>query len=217
MQLPKSSHKSMREHITETIRTAILAGELDAGQRITEVDLSQQLGVSRAPIREALRQLEKEGFVEILPYKGTRVSTVTLTELKEVLVPIRVVVETFALKRLVQAQDKNLLTSLSHVVNDMKAAAAAPDRLSVIEKDLEFHRVLVQSLEFSHPIRIWSSITPVIYRAFLIGTTAKTLHETVEGHERLLNVMQTGNQEEAERFLKEHIEEMELKFAAKEP
>ncbi len=217
MQLPGSPYKSMREHIADTIRTAILTGELDPGQRLTEVDLSKRLGASRGPIREALRKLEQEGFVEILPYKETRVSTITLTELKEILVPIRVVVEVFALKRLIQGQDKKLLAALSKVVADMRTSAGSADQLGVIEKDLEFHRVLVQSLKLSHPIRVWSSITPVIYRAFLIGTTPKTLGETVEGHERLLEVIQTGNQEEAERLLKEHIEEMELKFTARDP
>ncbi|MEX2536092.1 MAG: GntR family transcriptional regulator [Trueperaceae bacterium] len=203
----------MREHITEALRTAILAGELRPGHRLTEVDIANQLGTSRAPVREALRQLEKEGFVDILPYRETRVSVVTLTELKEVLVPIRTVVETFALRQLLDSKNSELLASLEAIVELMKAAAEASDRATVVEHDLEFHRVLVQSLKYSHPIRVWSGITPVIYRAFFVGTTAATLYETVDGHVRLLEVIGRGDRQGAEELLREHIEEMELKFS----
>jgi DNA-binding GntR family transcriptional regulator len=202
----------MREHITEALRTAILAGNLPPGYRLTEVDIAQQLGTSRAPVREALRQLEKEGFVDILPYRETRVSAVTFTELKEVLVPIRTVVETFALRQLLDSQEPELKATLQAIVERMQAAAQSSDRAAVIEYDLEFHRILVQSLEYSHPIRVWSGITPVIYRAFFVGTTAETLNETVDGHVRLLEVIELGDCAGAEALLKEHIEEMELKF-----
>lgn len=202
----------MREHITEALRAAILAGDLQPGHRLTELELAQQLGTSRAPVREALRQLEKEGFVDILPYRETRVSAVTLTELKEVLVPIRTLVETFALRELMKAQDDKLLRELHEIVRQMQVAAKESNRDAVIEYDLEFHRLLVQSLRYSHPIRVWSGITPVIYRAFFVGTTAEVLYETVDGHVKLLEVVERGDEQGAQELLKEHIEEMELRF-----
>lgn len=202
----------MREHITHALRGAILAGDLQPGQRLTEVEIAQQLGTSRAPVREALQQLEKEGFVDILPYRETRVSVVTLTELKEVLVPIRKIVEVFALRELMKSNDGELMRELHEIVKKMQAAAMDSDRASIIEYDLEFHRVLVQSLRYSHPIRVWSGITPVIYRAFFVGTTSETFAATVDGHVKLLEVIARGDENGAEELLREHIEEMELRF-----
>lgn len=203
----------MGEHITEALRTAILAGELVPGERLVELEVARHLGTSRGPVREALRQLEKEGFVDILPYRETRVSSVTLTELKEVLVPIRMIVESFALRQLLETKDADLLASLRNIVQRMQAAAEEGDRASVIQHDLEFHRALVGSLDYSHPIRVWSSITPVIYRAFFMGTTSATMHDTVDGHVRLLEVIGRGDRDGALTLLQEHIEEMELRFA----
>lgn len=213
LELARGAYKSIREHIIDTLRNAILSGELPSGRRITEVDLANQLGTSRAPVREALRQLEKEGFVDILPYRETRVSTITDRELREVLVPIRITLELFALKHLQQNLGDGRITQLERTVNEMRSAAEDNDRFDVIEKDLEFHRILMQTPSFTHPMRLWTSITPVIYRAFIIGTTPSTLAETVVGHERLLEAIRSGSEDTAERVLREHIEEMESKFS----
>lgn len=210
---PKRRHQSMREHVTAALRTAILSGEMEQGQRLTEAEIAERLGTSRGPVREALRQLELEGFVDLLPYRATRVSTVTLLEVREVLVPIRTLVETFALRQLFAEGDPGLLEGLRAIVAKMQAAAASENRDDVVELDLEFHRLLVQSMAYGHPKRIWSAITPVIYRAFFVGTTEATLVETVEGHVRLLEVIERNDPTEAEKLLKEHIEEMELRFA----
>lgn len=213
LELSKGHHRSMREHVTATLRTAILSGELETGQRLTEAEIAKRLGTSRGPVREALRQLELEGFVDLLPYRATRVSTVTLLEVREVLVPIRALVETFALRQLFAKGDTALVEALRAIVVRMQAAAASENRDDVVELDLEFHRHLVQAMEYGHPKRIWSAITPVIYRVFFVGTTQATLEETVAGHVRLLEVIGQNDEAAAERLLKEHIDEMELRFA----
>ncbi len=214
--LNAAPQKSTREHITETLRNAILAGELPSGQRLVERELADQLGTSRAPVREALMQLEQEGFVESLPYRGTRVTTTTAIEVREVLLPIRTQLEIFALRQLLKNKNEEVISALISIVKDMRTATANEDHFGVIEKDLEFHRVLMETTGYSHPIRIWQSITPVILRAFLVGTTTRTLNETVEGHEKLLEVMQSGDAEAAEVILRHHIEEMAYKFMLEE-
>lgn len=208
------AHTSMRERIADTLRNAILTGELKPGQRITEVEVAAALGTSRAPVREAIRELVNEGFLESHAYRETRVSRVTVEELREVLVPIRIVAETFALRCLMEQGDPAALRRLDEVVARMQAALADNDRARVIEEDLAFHRALVGAVPYSHPARIWASITPVIYRAFVLGTVEATLQETVEGHVRLLEVIRSGDVESALASLTEHIREMELRFTA---
>lgn len=207
-------HSSMRERIADTLRNAILSGELQPGQRITEAEVAARLGTSRAPVREAIRELVNEGFLDSHAYRETRVSRVTLEELQEVLVPIRIVAETFALRRLMASPRESALEELGAIVGAMQRALADHDRARVIDEDLAFHRALVHAVPYSHPSRIWASITPVIYRAFVMGTTEATMQETVEGHVHLLRVVRGGDVEAAVAYLTEHIREMELRFTA---
>jgi DNA-binding GntR family transcriptional regulator len=206
----------MRERIADALRNAILAGEMLPGQRITEVEVAARLGTSRAPVREAIRQLVNEGFLESHTYRETRVSRVTLEELHDVLVPIRIVTETFALRHLLERGDEEAIERLEEVVAEMHRALAATDRARVIELDLAFHRTLVGSAPYKHPARIWDSITPVIYRAFFVGTVEATLDETVDGHVKLLEAIDSGDPEAAIAFLTGHIREMEERFTAED-
>lgn len=207
-------HTSMRERVAQVLRTAILNGELIAGQRITETEIADQLGTSRAPVREAIRSLVTEGFLETEAYRETRVARITGEELREVLVPIRIVTETFALRHLMLESDRSVFDELEATVASMKRALEVDDWWRIIDEDLAFHRILVQAVPYSHPARIWSSITPVIYRAFVAGTTDQTALDTVDGHVHLLDVIRSGDVEAAVAFLTEHIREMELRFPA---
>jgi len=203
----------MRDRIADTIRNAILNGELEPGQRITETEIAEQLGTSRAPVREAIRELVNEGFLRQHAYRETRVSSITTRELKEVLVPIRIVAEAFALRDLMARADaREVLAELDGYVESMREAVEANDPKRVRAEDLAFHRALVEASSYQHPARVWSSITPVIYRAFVLGTTEETMRETVEGHARLLDAVRAGDVQLAESMLVEHIEEMTLRF-----
>ena len=94
--LPEITHASLRHRVTSVLRTAIIGGRLQPGDRIIEEDVSEQLKVSRGPVREALRQLEQEGLVVTHPYRGTEVLGVSQEEVDEILVPIRLTLERFA-------------------------------------------------------------------------------------------------------------------------
>jgi DNA-binding GntR family transcriptional regulator len=212
LQLTTGTHASMRERIAVTLRQAIISGELAPGDRILEAELAARLGTSRAPVREAIRELVNEGFLESHPYRATRVSSLSATELREVLVPIRTTCERFALRQLMRGGAADTMATLWEIVESMRACTEVGDRLGVIEHDLAFHRTLMEAVPFTHPARVWSSITPVIYRAFAVGTTDETLRETTEGHADVLRAIEQGDEDRAVAVLTEHIEEMELRF-----
>ncbi len=208
LRLTVAPHRSIRAHIADAIRSAILAGELQSGQRLVERELAEQMGTSRAPIREALLQLEQEGFVETTPYRQTRVAGVNEVEVRELLLPIRTALEAFALRRFMMMRDEKVWQSLLETVAEMQLAATQEDRAGVVEEDLEYHRVLMQAAGYPHAIRLWASITPIILRTFYIGTTKRSLVETVTGHETLLAAIRSGNVAKAEQVLSDHIAEM---------
>ncbi len=207
-------HISMRDRISETIRNAILNGEIEPGQRVTETEIAERLRVSRAPVREAIRELVNEGFLQSFAYRETRVSRISTLELLEVLIPTRIIAETFALRQLMNRPDPEpVIERLERHTEAMLQAAANNDAPGLREHDLAFHRALVESTHYQHPLRLWAAITPVLYRAFVLGTVEETLRETAQGHVTLLAAVRDGDQEGAEALLVEHIEEMKLRYS----
>src|SRR5262245_2591404 len=96
--LPQIGQKSLRHQVLETLREAIITGRFQPGNRLVEEELCLQLGVSRGPVREALRQLEQEGLVVSFPYRATEVIGVSEEEVREVLIPMRLTLERFAFR-----------------------------------------------------------------------------------------------------------------------
>src|SRR5262245_12147295 len=94
--------RSVREQITERLRDDILSGRLAEGERLQEAKLAERFGVSRGPIREVLAQLTHEGLVEAKPNCGVKVAPSDSEAVRELIVPIRRVIETFALKHFFQ-------------------------------------------------------------------------------------------------------------------
>ena len=90
------------QQVVEALRNEIIAGHFEPGERLIEATLSQELGTSRGPVREALRQLENEGLVMSVPYKGAVVLGVSDEEVQEVLIPIRLVLERYSFARAVR-------------------------------------------------------------------------------------------------------------------
>jgi DNA-binding GntR family transcriptional regulator len=195
--------------IADALLRAIIAGEFSPGQRLVERDLAEKLGTSRAPVREALKQLEHGGFVETAPYKGSWVTDTTTEEVKELHIPIRIRLEIFALKRVINSGTP-VLAKLTEITGRMHHAAERRDAVELVARDLEFHRTLMEHAGFPHALNIWKTITPAITRMFIIGTRAHSFAEIVEGHAALLAAMASGDEAGAEALLRAHIEEMDL-------
>ncbi len=131
------------EVVAERMRTAILSGELAAGTKLVERELATRFGTSRGPIREAIRELAREGLVAELPRRGTIVSTLTARDLAEVY-GVREALEIGASKAVIGRASDDELRALERHLDAMESAwAAASGYLSASEHDLAFHRDLV--------------------------------------------------------------------------
>ncbi len=135
----------LSEVVVRVVREAIIEGRLAPGQLINQADLAKQLGVSRAPLREGLRQLETEGLVSHVPYRGTVVAPLTrrgVTELQS----FRMVMETFAAKLMLATVTPEDLDGLEKLIDDMARAAENGDVDELNRCDLAFHtRVIALS------------------------------------------------------------------------
>ncbi|MCA9916153.1 MAG: GntR family transcriptional regulator, partial [Anaerolineae bacterium] len=149
--------QSLRERILDVLRDAILSGELKPGQSLVETDLAAQLGVSRAPLREAIQTLNNEGLVETIPYHGTSVRILSKIDIEE-LYSLRSVLEAFAIQRLIMLDKTENLEQLQAIYEEMLAAADADDLKQVSEIDRVFHDALIAMSEHSLLQSTWNSV-----------------------------------------------------------
>lgn len=196
----------MRQRATDVLRAAIVAGRLRPGDRLKEAGLSEQLGISRAPVREALRQLEHEGLVVSLPYRATEVLGISQEEIAEVLVPIRLTLETFAFRQALPALSAEDLEALGELVQTMREAAVSGDLDALARADVRFHELVIERSGQRHCLQIWRSIQPRVRAYFRRDAPIHSrLEELAEEHEELLDVLRRGDEAQVLNTLRRHI------------
>lgn len=197
---------SRREQVAEILRDAITAGRLKPGDRLIETDLASELGTSRAPVREALRQLEEQGLVASYPYRGSEVLGVTEDEVQEMLVPIRVTLERFAYARALGRLTAADFNDLQALVEEMKVAAqeGSADRLA--DADIRFHELIILRSEQRHCLQIWRTIEPRVRAYFRRDAPAHDDPGAVPAqHQELLDVLRTGSEQAVLEAADRHI------------
>ncbi|MGR6742877.1 GntR family transcriptional regulator [Microbacterium sp. F1-18] len=204
--LPPIPTASRREQVAEVLREAITSGDLEPGHRLTELELASQLGTSRAPIREALRQLEQEGLVVSYPYRGTEVLGVSQEEIENVLVPVRLALERFAFAKAMEVCTDEDAAALAAIVASMDDAAGAGDLGRLADEDARFHEAIVVLSGQQHCLQIWRTIQPRV-RAYFRRDASYYAdpHAVGAQHRVLLDALIAGDQDAGRRAISEHI------------
>ncbi|MBT9607460.1 MULTISPECIES: GntR family transcriptional regulator [unclassified Microbacterium] len=204
--LPPVPAASRREKVAEILREAITAGDLEPGQKLTELDLAAQLGTSRAPIREALRQLEQEGLVVSFPYRGTEVLGVSQEEIENVLVPIRVALERFAFEKAMQRLTDDDLANLNLLVDSMEEAASVGDLARLADDDIRFHEAIVVLSGQQHCLQIWRTIQPRVRAYFRRDASYYSDSRFVaQQHRELIDALRSGDSALGQESITDHI------------
>jgi DNA-binding GntR family transcriptional regulator len=209
-QVPRSA-RSLSHHVAAGLRTAIVEGGLAPGERIVEEDLARQLEISRGPVREGLRQLESEGLVASFPNRRTVVADMSLEEVQKVLLPMRSLIERYAvetvLPHLVPADFEHLQT----LVDEMARAAGAGELSRLVDLDVGFHQYLVERSGNQHSARLWEQIAPRIRHLFFqMGPRHPDLSAIGEQHSALLALLRTQDRERVLQGLDDHIADRAL-------
>lgn len=143
MDLPASGRRELWEGIAEALREAIVSGALTAGSNLVEADLAETFEVSRGPVRDALRELAREGLVVDLPRRGTVISTLSFTDIQEVY-EVREGLEMVAVGLLIERASSTQLAQLMEFITAMESAwARKSEYAESLEADLAFHKALV--------------------------------------------------------------------------
>lgn len=157
------NYKPLREIVFEHLRQAILTGKLEPAQRLMEVQLADELGVSRTPVREAIRKLELEGLVVMIPRKGAYVADVSLKDIIEVL-EIRSALEGLAASLAAERMSESDLEKLKQIAHDFEEFLKFDDVEQMVEKDIEFHDLMFRATNNQKLIQINNSLREQVYR-----------------------------------------------------
>ena len=114
LKMDVNDYLPLRDVVFNTLRQAILRGEMEPGERLMEIQLAEKLGVSRTPIREAMRKLEQEGLVVMIPRRGAQVANITEKDLNDVL-EVRIALENVAIEKACARMTEEEMLSLIHI------------------------------------------------------------------------------------------------------
>ena len=196
LQMEDYQYLPLRDVVFRTLRQAILRGELKPGERLMEIRLANQLGVSRTPIREAIRMLELDGLVIMVPRKGAQVAQITEKDLNDVL-EVRLGLEELAVKLACQRITESELQKLyqaSRSFEQMLETTETDDLQKLAQADVAFHDVIYQATNNERLIQLLNNLREQMYRSL------------VEEHDALYERMKNRDLAGAQKMIREHIE-----------
>ncbi|MGI6678136.1 MAG: GntR family transcriptional regulator [Dehalobacterium sp.] len=199
------SYKPLRDIVFETIREAIISGYFRPGERLMEVQLAEEMGVSRTPVREAIRKLELEGFLEIVPRKGAYVAGISLKDISDVF-EIRASMESLAAGLAAQRITEDELNSLKEMLASFEASADHSDLKDIVHTDSDFHDIIYKASRNERLIPIINNLREQIqrYRATSLASPGR-IKITVEEHRKMVQAISERNVDLAQNLASAHI------------
>lgn len=196
---------TLKENVTNLLRQSIIDGTIPSGEELNQAQIAERLGISRGPVREALGQLEQEGLIRSVPYKGVIVTPLTPTYVRE-LYSLRSALETFALREGMARGDADEVDALRRIVDAMRAAAAREDSRELARLDLRFHSMIIQMAHHHLLERTWTPLKIGVQRCLHTRHSIYgSLEEVVGSHPELLDAIDRGDVEAACALLHQHI------------
>lgn len=193
---------TLSRQIRDALMRQIVAGELSGGERLVETRLAAGFGTSQAPVREALRELESIGLVEIRPRRGTFVRPFVQQTLRESYV-VRAALEEAA-TRLAMIAGTLPLDDIAAAVADMERAAEAGDVRGVGHASVRFHRHVVHAAGNQLLERAWEALQIEARTAVTLVAVQPDLVDVAKGHRELYDTMVSGDLEGACRHARDH-------------
>ena len=196
----------LRDVVFNTLRRAIITGEFAPGERLMEISLANRLGVSRTPVREAIRKLELEGLVIMIPRKGAQVAKITEKSLRDV-IEIRCVLEEFAASLACERITSERKQQLKEAHENFVKAVQDGDVLDIVEKDERFHDAIFHATCNDRLITIINNLREQFYRYRMEYVRDIDQHTVlVNEHEKLLHAIYNQDSETARQIMRTHLE-----------
>ncbi|HET7559303.1 MAG TPA: GntR family transcriptional regulator [Limnochordia bacterium] len=209
MKIQLDNYRPLRELVFEAVREAIIEGQLKPGERLMEIQLAERLGVSRTPVREAIRKLELEGFVVMIPRKGAYVADISLKDIADVF-EIRGALEGLAAQLAAERASDEELERLERLLHEIGVCVEQRDVDLMVDLDTRFHDVLYTASRNQRLGQILSLLREQIQR-FRTRTLANPQRMKVarDEHQALVEALAARDPDLARRLAEAHIESAE--------
>lgn len=203
--LSMDDYLPLRDVVFNTLRQGILRGLLPPGLRLMEIQLAKQLGVSRTPVREAIRMLELEGLVKTIPRKGAEVAEITPKDLHDVL-EVRCAMEALAVELSCKTITTEELEALKKVLDKFRHLVPKGDVNELAECDVEFHDIIIQSTQNKRLIQLLNNLREQMYRYRLEYLKDISTHQhLIKEHQAIVNCLEHHDVEGAKQIINAHI------------
>lgn len=210
LKLDMNDYLPLREVVFKALREAIITGQFAPGERLMEITLANKLGVSRTPVREAIRMLELEGLVVMIPRKGAEVARITPRDLKDSL-EVRLALEELGVKLACERIDEEGKERLKQACIDFRIAIGSKLVPSIVEKDVAFHNVIFQTTGNQRLIQMANAQMEQVYRYRVEYVKDIMYHDVlVDEHTEITNAILTRDVDRAKEVMNKHIYNQEL-------
>ena len=200
LKMDVNEYLPLRDVVFNTLRQAILRGEMEPGERLMEIQLANKLGVSRTPIREAIRKLELEGLVIMIPRKGAEVAHITVKDMRDVL-EVRSALEELAATLACKNVTPEHIEELKTANRVFEAAIVSKDVVAIVNADVAFHQRLIQLV---------NSLSEQMYRYRLeYVKDARTHSILISEHNDIIRQLADKDVEKAKVIVRQHITNQE--------
>ena len=205
LKLNMSEYLPLRDVVFNTLREAILKGELKPGERLMEIQLASKLGVSRTPIREAIRMLEQEGLAVTMPRKGAEVAKMTLKDMEDVL-EIREALDELASQVACQRITEEQLVRLKERKQDFEQCLKTENVKLIAEADVKFHDVIYEATGNPKLVNLLSNLREQIYRYRVEYLKAPENYPVlIKEHEEIYKSLAERDETAAVLAIREHV------------
>ena len=196
----------LRDLVFRTLRRAILMDHLPPGTRLLEVQLSEEMGVSRTPVREAIRMLEHEGLVTMYPRRGAVVAKITRKGMKDVL-EVRAALDELAVGLACERATEEQIALIESRENEFEESMRGGDLTGIARADAYFHSTIVEAADNEKLQQISVNLAEQMHRYRYETLKDVAVHRTlIEEHRGILNALKSRNTEDAKIRARGHIE-----------
>jgi DNA-binding GntR family transcriptional regulator len=198
--------RGLRDQLVHNLRNDMLSGHYKEGDPIRQEEVVARYKVSRTPVREALLQLEHEGLVQMIPNCGARVAAATPDSIHELLLPIRRIIEVFALKLFFDDLNEEDFQRWDEILGRMKSACERGDSAAIVQEDLAFHRSIIERAGEPSLLKIWSLLVAQV-RAHFVRSIAgyPDVMDLYREHAKIIEVIRQGDVQVAAGYLGANI------------
>jgi DNA-binding GntR family transcriptional regulator len=195
------------DQVKEYVIEAIMSGEFQPGDRVVASSLARRLGVSQAPVREAIRDLVLLGFLENEAFKGTSVRSFSPKELYEVYT-VRAALESLAARLAVERLTGDDVRLLQDTLDEMIRAAQEQDEAQMVRLDNRFHETIMQISDNQLLYQLWQTLQFGYWTIVTARSSSYNLEELARRHETLLTAIASRNPQQAAAAMQYHIEDL---------